>query len=111
MAKDDLELERSVRVATYVYTLGVVVEEVGRIEEAIRNIEQTMHHVSPAAVEVLRRNKVQLEQVLERIMDADVTSNLSLQNLLIGHKACLQDCFTVIYTNKSGHIERTRGYQ
>ncbi|WP_434750831.1 hypothetical protein [Paenibacillus amylolyticus] len=61
---------------TYVYTLGVVVEQVEMIESAIRNMKQAMRHVSPATVDVIRRNKNQLEALLERIMNADVSSKL-----------------------------------
>ncbi|MBD8498862.1 hypothetical protein [Paenibacillus arenosi] len=96
--------------AAYAYTLGVLVEEVERIEEAIQNIEHAMRHASPVSVNILRSNKVQLEGVLHRIMEADVTSHLSVHNLLIGHKKCLQDCFSTIYSNKASKIERTRKY-
>jgi uncharacterized protein YdcH (DUF465 family) len=94
--------------STYAYTLGVVVEQVERIEKAIKNMEQAMRHVSPATVDVLRRNKSQLEALLERIMNADVTSTLGLQALIEGNKQCLQDCFSADYTNRLSTIGRTR---
>lgn len=94
--------------STYAYTLGVVVEQVELIEDAIRNMEQAMRHVSPATVDVIRRNKTQLEALLERIMEADVTSNIGLQTLIEGNKQCLQDCFTADYTNRLSTIGRTR---
>lgn len=94
--------------STYGYTLGVVVEQVEKIETAIRNMEQAMRHVSPTTVDVIRRNKSQLEDLLERIMNADVTSKIGLQTLIEGNKQCLQDCFTADYTNRSSKIRRTR---
>ncbi|MFF2889489.1 hypothetical protein [Paenibacillus sp. NPDC057967] len=93
---------------TYAYTLGVVVEQVEMIEKSIQNMEQAMRHVSPAAVDVIRRNKSQLESLLERIMNADVTSHIGLQNLIAGNRQCLQDCFSNAYTDRQSHIERTR---
>ncbi|KGP82398.1 MULTISPECIES: hypothetical protein [unclassified Paenibacillus] len=93
---------------TYFYTLGVVVEQVEMIESAIRNMEQAMRHVSPATVDVIRRNKNQLESLLERIMDANVSSTPGLQASIEGNKQCLQDCFSADYTNRLSTIRRTR---
>ncbi|MCM3132945.1 hypothetical protein M3629_09115 [Paenibacillus polysaccharolyticus] len=93
---------------TYVYTLGVVAEQVEKIESAIKNMEQAMRHVSPATVDVIRRNKNQLEALLERIMHADVSSTSGLQDLMEGNKHCLQDCFSADYTNRLSTIRRTR---
>ncbi|GAS81991.1 hypothetical protein [Paenibacillus amylolyticus] len=94
--------------STYVYTLGVIVEQVEQIERSIKNMEQTMRHVSPATVDVIRSNKSQLEELLERIMNADVTSTFSLQAYIEVNKQCLQDCFSADYTNRLSTIGRTR---
>ncbi|OBZ11887.1 hypothetical protein A8L34_16325 [Bacillus sp. FJAT-27264] len=95
--------------ATNMYILGVVVTEVERVESAIQALEQAMYHASPAAVNALRSSKKQLEGVLERIMQSEVTSNLSLQNLIEGNRKCLQDCFSAsISSGKLSYIGRTR---
>jgi hypothetical protein len=94
--------------ANFNYTLGVIVRDVTRIEHTIQRIEQAMRHASPATVDVLRRNKTQLERLLDFIMEQDVTSHLSLPSLLTAHKECLQDCINNIYNSKKNYMGRTR---
>jgi uncharacterized protein YdcH (DUF465 family) len=79
--------------ATFTHTLGVLVEEMERLELAIKALEQGMHHASPATITAIRKSKQQLDGVMVRVMEADMTSTLGLQELLTGHRVCMQDCF------------------
>ncbi len=94
--------------ASYNYTLGIVVAEVERLEWTILHLGQAMHHASPASVDALRRNKEQLEQLFEFIMGQEVVSDLSLPNLLTDYKECLQDCIKTVYSGKKSYMGRTR---
>lgn len=94
--------------ANYTYTLGVVAEEVKRIQCTIQRIEQAMHHASPATVDTLRRNKEQLQKVYNFIMSNEVFSDASIPNLLEYYKSCIQGCIDSSYRDKKGYIERTR---
>ncbi|MWV43064.1 hypothetical protein GRF59_05425 [Paenibacillus sp. HJL G12] len=90
------------------YKLGDVVNNVTRIVEAIQHMEQGMHHASSGSLDALRRNKAQLENVLEFIMELEVGSSVSLEAYLAGHKQCIQDCIGISYNAKKPYIGRTR---
>lgn len=94
--------------ANYHYTLGVIVQDVEKIESAIQRIGEAMRHVSPAAVDALRRNKTQLEKILEFILEQDITANVSLPALLTAHKECLDDCVNAPISTKKSYMGRTR---
>lgn len=90
------------------YTLGVVVEQVRRIEYAVQRIEQAMRHASPATVDSLRRDKEQLQKVFDFIMQTDVQAEVSIPHLLSSYKTCLQGCISSAYSDKKDYIGRTR---
>lgn len=90
------------------YTLGVVVEQVRRIEYTIQRIEQAMRHASPATVNGLRRDKEQLQKVFDFIMTAEVSADVSLPNLISHYHVCLQGCMDSSYSDKRDYIGRTR---
>jgi hypothetical protein len=94
--------------ASYNYTLGVVVDEVEQIERTILHLEQAMHHTSPDSIDALRRTKEQLDQLFQFIMGQEVVSHLSLPNMLTDYKECLQDCIKTVYSGKKGYMGRTR---
>lgn len=94
--------------ADFNYTLGVVVSDVDRIINVVKRIEKAMQHASPASVDVLRRNKEQLERLLAFIMGQTVNSQLSLHGLIQAHRQCLQSCIDAAYNDKKDYIGRTR---
>lgn len=69
-----------------------------------------MRHAHPVSVDILRKNKEQLERLLDFIMEKEVDSFLNLEKLLIGNKKCLNDCMSQTYTNKKNYIIRSRDY-
>lgn len=91
------------------YTLGVIVNDVDRIVSTIQQIEHAMRHASPATVDALRRNKTQLERILDFIMDLEILSaGTSLPALMTAHRKCLQECIDASYNDKKDYIGRTR---
>jgi len=92
----------------YGYTLGRVVNEVNRLENIINRLEQAMHHTSPSTLDAIRRNKSQLKNMLEFILNLEVKSDSDLQALLIAHKNCIQECISATYTTKKPYLGRTR---
>ena len=89
---------------SYTYTLGVVAEEVKRIQSTIQRIEQAMHHASPATIDALRRDKEQLQNVFNFIMSNEIFSDVSIPNLLESYKTCVQECIGSSYNDKKGYI-------
>nr|WP_236871179.1 hypothetical protein [Brevibacillus laterosporus] len=93
-----------------VYTLGKLIEQVDEISSVINQINRAMRHTSSASVEVLRRNKEQLEEIVEYVMEQDISSPLDLEGLLMSHKKCLRECMESSYSNKRPSTERSRDY-
>lgn len=85
-------------------------EEVDKISDVIKKLEVAMRHTHPVSVDILRKNKEQLERLLDFIMELEVGSFLNLEKLLIGNKQCLNDCIRQTYTNKKNYTIRSRDY-
>lgn len=80
--------------------LESLVKQVAVIEKMIKDMRTTMRHVSPHAVDALRKQVEEMEAVYEELMESCVLSNVDLEYLLGEHDECLRDCFRPVYTAK-----------
>ncbi|MEK4428760.1 hypothetical protein MHB54_05805 [Paenibacillus sp. FSL M7-0802] len=90
-------------------TLGNMVTRVDLLFNLIRNFEKSMKHSSPATIEIMRHHKEQLENMVEFIMEANIISEMGMEQL-IDHKICLRSCMESVYDHKWAYSGKTREY-
>jgi hypothetical protein len=88
--------------------LELLVKQVAIIETVIGELSFAMRHTSPLSVDALRKQKEELELVLDELLESCVVSNFDLEFLLGKNGECLRECFRPSYTGKPVVLPRPK---
>ncbi len=80
--------------------LESLVKQVSVLERTIAELNYSMRHASPPSVDALRKQKEELQYIMDEILDSCVVSNYDLEYILTEHDGCLRDCIRPSYTGK-----------
>jgi hypothetical protein len=80
--------------------------QVALLEQVIHNLHFAMRHASPCTVNTLRKYRDELDDVLLKIMESKVVSNVNLRYYIQRSESCMRECASTSTSNNTYAIPK-----